>query len=175
MNTASKNFIQLPVTLLKRPSTEGKAVLDGEGYYIACYGIAPGDLKSVPPGTYTIECIINDFPSSTVLLTVKGGMMSEVLAGSESVLLRLGLYYWHNGNGEKVLEYADKILVKNSSSLEGLSLKGDGQILQKSYLPALDTYTKAVKEYYKQNGAGSEPPEYLFSMIAFAKKELGQE
>lgn len=174
MNTASRNYIQLPVTLMKKPSTDGKAVLDGDGYYIACYGIAPGDLKSVPPGTYAIECIINNIPSNAVQLILKSGMMSEVMAGSESVLLRSGLYYWHSGNGERVLEYADKILAKNPSSLDGLSLKGDGQVLQKSYLPALETYNKAVKEYYKQNGAGSEPPEYLFSMIEFVKKELGQ-
>lgn len=174
INTANRNYIQLPVTLMKRPSTDGTAVLDANGYYIACYGISPADLKSVPPGTYAIECIINNIPSNTVLLIVRGGMMSEAMAGSEPVLLRLGQYYWHAGSGDKVVEYAGKILAKNPSSLDGLSLKGDGEVLQKSYLPALESYNKAVKEYYKQNGVTSEPPEYLIAMIDFIKKEMGQ-
>lgn len=173
LNTANGNYIQLPVTLMKKPSTEGKAVLDANGYYIACYGIAPGDLKSVPPGTYTIECIINNIPSKAVLLIVKNGMMSGTLANSETMLLRSGTYYWHAEDGTKTIQYANQILSKNPNSLDGMSLKGDGQVLLKSYLPALDTYNKAVKEYYKQNGAGSEPPEYLLSMIGVVKEKLG--
>lgn len=175
MNTANRNYIQLPVTLLKKPATGGKAVLDGDGYYLACYGISPEDMKSIPPGTYALECIINNMPSNPVLLIVKNGMMNKAMEASDSVLLRTGIYYWHAENGDKAVAYADKILAKNPSSLDGLSLKGDGQVLQKSFLQALETYKNAVKEYYKQNGVGSEPPEYLFSMIAFVKKELGQE
>ncbi|MBK9570032.1 MAG: hypothetical protein IPO53_08985 [Chitinophagaceae bacterium] len=175
MNTANRDNIQLPVTLMKKPATGGKAVLDGDGYYLACYGISPEDMKSVPPGIYAIECLINNIPSNTVLLKVKGGLMDKMKAASDSVLLRAGIFYWHAENGDRTVAYADRILAKNPSSLDGLSLKGDGLVLQKSFLPALETYKKAVKEYYKQNGVGSEPPEYLFSMITFVKKELGQE
>jgi tetratricopeptide (TPR) repeat protein len=174
MNTANRNYIELPVILMKKPSTEGKAVLDANGYYIACYGIAPGDLKSVPPGTYAVECIINNIPSNAVLLKIQNGMMNNAVAASEPVLLRFGQYYWHNENGEKAIHYADMILEKNPSSLDALSLKGDGQVQQKLYQPALETYKKAAAEYYKQNGVNSEPPEYLLTMIEFVKKELGQ-
>ena len=174
MNTANRNAMELPIRLMKNPSTAGKAVLDANGYYMACYGISPEDLKAVPSGTYALEIAINNILSNAVVLKVENGMMSEVLAESESMLLRLGQYYWHAEDAAKTIQYADQILAKNPASLDGLSLKGDGQVLQKSYLPALDTYKKAVKEYYKQNGNGSEPPEYLFSMIAVVKKELGQ-
>jgi hypothetical protein len=174
MNTANREEVQLPVKLMKKPETSGIAVLDANAVYMACYGINPEDLKSVAPGTYAIELSVNNILSNAVLLKVAGAMMDGPLANSEPMLLRLGEYYWHEEDAVNTMLYADKLLAKNPSSLDGLSLKGDGQVLQKSYLPALETYNKAVKEYYKQNGAGSEPPEYLFSMIAFVKKEMGQ-
>lgn len=174
MNTANRNYIELPLKLMKKPSTDGAAVVNADGYYIACYGISPDDMPSVLPGTYAVECFINNIPSNAVLLTVKPGRMEETMAVSESVLLQTGKYYWHSGNGVKTIEYADKLLAKNPFSLDGLSLKGDGQLLQRSYLPALETYNKAIAEYYKQNGKDSEPPEYLVSMIDFIKKEMGQ-
>ncbi len=174
MNTANRNYIQLPVILMKKPSTDGKAVLDEAGYFIACYGIVPGDLKSVPPGTYAIECFINNIPSNAVLLKIQNGMMNSAVAASVPVLFRFGQYYWHNENGEKVIQYAEIILAKNPASLDALSLKGDGQVQQKLYQPALETYKKATAEYYKKNGINSEPPEYLLSMIEYVKKELGQ-
>lgn len=156
------------------PLIKNKIILDADGYYILSYVIAPGELKSVKPGTYIIECSINNFPSNTVKLILKSGVMSETMANSESVLLRMGRYYQHADNGGKVVEFADKILAKNPASVDGLSLKGDGQVLQKSYLPALETYNKAVKEYYRQNGADSEPPEYLQSRIDWLNKQLGR-
>lgn len=174
MNTANRNFIDLPLKLMKKPSADGPAVVDAAAYYIACYGISPDDMSSVPPGTYAVECFINNIPSNAVLLTVQPGRMEEAMASSEPVLLQMGKYYWHAGNGAKTIEYADKLLVKKSSSVEGLSLKGDGQLLQRSYLPALESYNKAIAEYYKQNGKDSEPPEYLYSMIDLIKKEMGQ-
>ncbi len=173
MNTANRNAVALPIKLMKRPDPGGKAVLDADGYYMASFGIDPDDLKSVDPGTYAIEASINNVLSNAVVLKVESGMMSETLANSEAMLLRLGIYYWHEEDAVKTIQYADRILAKNPTSLDGLSLKGDGQVLQKSYLPALETYNKAVKEYYKQNGAGSEPPEYLLSMIGMVKEKLG--
>lgn len=174
MNTANRNYIQLPLKLMKKPATDGAAVVDADGYYLACYGISPEEMSSVAPGTYAVECFINNIPSNAVLLTIKPGRMDETMASSEPVLLQTGKYYWHAGNGAKTIEYADKLVAKNPSSLDGLSLKGDGQLLQRSYLPALETYNKAIAEYYKQNGKDSEPPEYLLSMIDLIKKEMGQ-
>jgi hypothetical protein len=172
MNTGSRNYIDLPLKLMKKPATGGEAVLDADGYYMACYGISPEAMGSVPSGTYAIECFINNIPSNAVLLSVKTGKMSEAVAGSEPVLLRSGLYYWHDEDGAKTMHYADRILAGNPTSLDGLSLKADGQVMQKQYLPALETYNMAVKEYYRQNGAGAEPPEYLVSMIDYIKKQM---
>ena len=156
------------------PLIKNKIILDADGYYIMSYAIAPGDLKSVTPSTYLIECSINGFPSNQVKLIVKSGAMNDAIANSEAILLRTGRYYQHADNGDKVVEFADKILAKNPASVDGLSLKGDGQVLQKSYLPALETFNKAVKEYYRQNGADSEPPEYLQSRIDWLNKQLGR-
>ena len=90
------------------------------------------------------------------------------------MLLKLGQYCWHAEDVVKGMSYAEKILKKNPVSLDGLSLKGDLQVLSSSYAPALESYKQALKEYYKQNGTGAEPPEYLLNMIEFVKKELGQ-
>ncbi len=173
MNTANRNYVTLPAKLMKRPETDGKALLDAAGYYMAVYGISPGALKPFAAGTYTVEFFINNIPSNAVLLVIENGMMSEAMAAGEPALLRFSQYYWHEENGEKVMEYANKALLKNPASLDALSLLGDGKVMQKSYLPALETYKKAVAEYYKQNGSGAEPPEYLLNMIEFVKKELG--
>lgn len=171
---SSGQMATLPVKLMKRPSAKGNAVLDADGYYIASFGIDPETLRSVAPGTYTIHVSASGMSSDAVTLKINPGMMSDAVAGAEAMLLRLGIFYWHAEDAARTIQYADKILAKNPVSLDGLSLKGDGLVLQRSYLPALESYNKAVKEYYKQTGAGSEPPGYLLNMIAFLKKELGE-
>jgi len=174
MNTANGNEINLPIRLLKKPSTEGKAVLDADGYYLACYGISPEDMKTVSAGTYAIECLVNNIPTASVVLKVQNGMMDTGKAGADASLLRTGQYYWHNENGDKTVEYAERLLAKNPASLDALSLKADGQYLQNQYEAAMASYKKAAAEYYRQNGAGAEPPEYLLMMIDVVKKKLGQ-
>ncbi|MBI5857444.1 MAG: hypothetical protein HZB42_07315 [Sphingobacteriales bacterium] len=172
----------MPVHLPIKPSSPptppgpkgGKAMLDADAYYVLTYVIAPGDLMSLAPGAYLIECSINNVTSNEVKLIVKKGNMDAATANSDVISLRLGSYYHHLENGSRVVEYADKILAKNPASVDGLSLKGDGLVLQKSYAQALETYNKAVKEYYRQNGADSEPPEYLQSRIDWLKKQLEQ-
>lgn len=173
MNTGNRNYIELPLKLMKKPATGGEAVLDADGYFMACYGISPDAMRSVSPGTYAIECFINNLPSNAVLFILKPGVMDGAIAGSEPVLLRAGRYYWHDEEGEKTMQFANKILAANPGSLDGLSLKADAQVMQRQYLPALETYNLAVKEYYRQNGAGAEPPEYLYSMVDFIKKQMG--
>lgn len=174
MNTANGNEINPPIRLLKKPSTEGKAALDASGYYLACYGISPDDMKSIPAGTYAIECMVNNIPAASVVLKVQSGIMDAGKAGADASLLRTGQYYWHNENGDKTVEYAERLLAKNPASLDALSLKADGQYLQNQYEAAMASYKKAAAEYYRQNGAGAEPPEYLLSMIDVVKKKLGQ-
>lgn len=174
VNAANKNDIVLPVRLMKKPSTEGKAMLDADGYYIACFGISPEDIKLLSAGIYSIECLVNGTPSPTVTLKVQHGVTDLDKAGNEAALLRTGQYYWHSENGDKTVEYAERLLAKSPAFLDALSLKADGQYLQKQYPAALNTYKMALAEYYKQNGAGAEPPEYLISMIEIVKKQMGQ-
>ena len=173
MNTANRNYIELPLKRMKKPASVVEAVLDADGYFTTCYGISPDAMNTVPPGIYAIECFINNIPSNAVLFTVKSGHQSEAISETEPELIRLARFYWHDENGAKTMLYADKALAKNPASLDALSLKADGQILQGQFLPALETYNQAVKEYYRQNGSGSEPPEYLISMIDFVKKQMG--
>ena len=173
MNTATRNYIELPLKRMKKPASVVEAVLDADGYFTTCYGISPEAMNALPAGIYAIECFINTIPSNPVLLTVKSGHQSGAIAESEPELLRSARYYWHDEDGAKTMLYADKVLAKNPSSLDALSLRADGQVMQGHFLPALETYNMAVKEYYRQNGPGSEPPDYLISMIDFIKKQLG--
>jgi len=174
INAGTGAEIILSAKPLMNPSSEAVAVLDENGYYVSYFGLSPEDIRKIPGATYNLTAMIEKESSEIVYVEIKNEVMSAVIAESEEMLLKTGQYYWHLNDAVKTMQYADRILAKNPSSLDGLSLKGDGQVLNQSYLPALETYNKAVKEYYKQNGTGSEPPEYLFSMITFVKKELGQ-
>ncbi len=173
-NTANRNEPKWPISIMVNPAVSGSAILDANGYYIASYGVPPDDLLQIPPGTYAVEVSINNIFSNAVLVNIESTLLSETIAASESFLLRWGQYYWHAGDGDKTIRYADRILAGDPSSLDGLSLKGDGLVLQKSYLPALEAYNKAQKEYYKKYGTGAEPPEYLMNMISWLKHELGE-
>ncbi len=166
--------VELPVTVFTNPSPESIAILDEKGYYIAYFGINPQDMKKIPGGAYQINAIVGGERSDVAQLELRDEIMPLVIAETEEMWLRIGQYYWHANDAEKTIQYADRILKKNPLSLDGLSLKGDGLIIQQSYLPALETFSKAVTEYYKQHGINSEPPGYLLESIAWIKKQLGQ-
>lgn len=174
VDTKSGTGTAIAPKMMVNPSSEEVAVLNERGYYTAYFGIDAAEIKNKPAGVYELTASVEGEKSEKLRLEISNVIAPAIIAGSEAMLLKLGQYYWHFGNGEKTIEYAGKILAKNPSSIDGLSLKGDGQLLQKIYQPALDSYTKAMKEYYRQNGTNSEPPEYLISMIDFIKKELGQ-
>lgn len=174
MDTKSGTETPLAPKMMVNPSSEEVAVLNEKGYYSAYFGIDAAEIKSKPAGVYELTASVEGEKSEKLRLEISNVIAPAIIAVSEAMLLKLGQYYWHFGNAEKTIEYAGKILAKNPSSIDGLSLKGDGQVLQKSYQPALETYKKAVKEYYKQNGVNSEPPEYLTTMIDYIKSELGQ-
>jgi tetratricopeptide (TPR) repeat protein len=104
---------------------------------------------------------------------IKNESMPPAIANSDEMLLKAGQYCRHADDTTGGMKYADKLLQKNSNSIDGLSLKGDLQLLNNAYSPALELYKKALEEYYRQNGNRAEPPEYLLAMIEFAKK-IGQ-
>ncbi|MFI5133715.1 MAG: hypothetical protein ACHQEB_05235 [Chitinophagales bacterium] len=172
MNTKNSTKISLPLKALINPVAEPEVVLGEQGYYIAYFGIDPEDLKKIPEGIYTITASINGEASEAIQLNIQKENMSDAQAGSEAMLLKLGQYFWHSNNSKKAMSYVDMLLQKKSNSIDGLSLKGDVQVLDKSYLPALETYNKAVKEYYKQNPGVGEPPEYFLEMISWLKTQF---
>ena len=173
-NTNSGVETTLRVKPLPNPSTEPVAVLDDKGFYQTYFGIDPGDMKNLPDGDYDIKAVIDGESSEAVHLLVRKENMSATVANSEEILLKTGQYYWHSGDSKRAMQFAEMILAKNPDSIDGLSLKADTQVMTKSYQPALETYNKALKEFYKQNPGNSEPPEYLLAMIEFVKKETRQ-
>ena len=174
VNINSGVEIPLAVKTMMHPSAEEVAVLNEKGYYTAYFGMDADKVKSKPAGLYEITASIENESSLPVRIEIKNETTPVAIAGSEEMLLRHGQYYWHAGDAAAGMKYAEKILQKNPASLDGLSLKGDLLLLNNSYAPALESYRKALKEYYKQNGVAAEPPEYLLNMIEFVKKELGQ-
>lgn len=174
VDTKSGRETTLVPKMMINPSTEDVAVLNEKGYYTAYFGIDADVIMSKPAGLFELTASMEGEKSEKLRLEISNETTPAIVVSSEAMLLRLGQYQWHTGNGGKAIEFADRILAKNPSSLDGLSLKGDGQVLQKSYQAALETYKKAAAAYYKQNGAGAEPPEYLLQMIDFVKKELAQ-
>lgn len=175
INSNTGTEIVLPVTILSNPFPESIAILDEKGYYISYFGISPQDMKQIRgASTWQLTATMGSERSNDIRLEIKEEIMPMAIAETEEMWLRIGQYYWHANNAENTIQFADRILKKNPLSLDGLSLKADGLILQKSYLPALEVFNKALTEYYKQNGVNSEPPEYLVESIAWIKKQLGQ-
>jgi hypothetical protein len=174
VHTSSGAEVGLKLRTMMNPSTEEMAVLDETGFYMAYFGMDAVETGNIPAGVYIITVGIANEMSLPVKMTIKSESIPAPVLNTEAMLLQNGQYWWHAGNAAEGMAYADKILQKNPSSLDGLSLKGDLQVLNNAYHPALESYNKALKEYYKQNAAGAEPPGYLMEMIAWVKKQLGQ-
>lgn len=173
VNTSNQTELPLTVRTMVNPASEDVAVLNETGYYSAYFGIDDDKMKNIPAGIYEITASIEGETSDPVKLEIRIPVMSALVASGEEMLLKFGQYYWHAGVIAKGMQYVNRLLQRNSVSLDGLSLKGDLQVLENSYSPALESYNKAVKEYYKQNGNGAEPPEYLLKMIAWVKEQMG--
>jgi tetratricopeptide (TPR) repeat protein len=173
VNAATQAPVSFTPVLLPKPAAEAVALLDENGYYKVVFGFSAALIQKMTAGNLSVVVKLRDVKSLPVQMVLTGAPMPKQLAESEEAWLHTGSYYWHAGDAALTMAYADKVLERNPVSLEGLVLKGDGQVLQKSYLPALETYNKALKEYYRQYGSG-EPPEYLLSVIDLVKKELGQ-
>lgn len=169
----SQGELQPIVRTMPNPSAEEIAVLDENAYYAAYFGVDADVMKSIPAGIYEMTVSVDGEASQTVRIEIKNEAMPALTASPEELLLRMGQYYWHAGDVPKGMQYADQLLRKNPASLDGLSLKGDLQVLNNSFADALTTFNQATKEYYKQNGTSAEPPEYLLRMITWLKEKLG--
>lgn len=171
-NMQTKQPATLPVKLMANPAADPIVTLDGSQAATAYFGIAPDEMQNIPAGDYEISTALNG-NEDKVLLHIQQQAASQS-DWNEAILYKLGLFYWHSGDAKKMIEYAELILNKNPASTDGLSLKGDAQVMNKEYKEALSSYSTALKNYYKQNGAGAEPPEYLLSMIGMVKEKLGE-
>lgn len=170
-NQQTNKAIVLPVKLMPNPQAESSALLDAAHSASAYFGIAPEDMAALPAGTYSVSVMINNAVDK-VILEVQRETVSAT-AMREALLLKYGQFYWYAGDSKKTMQYAETILKKNPSSVDGLSLKGDAQVMEGSYLQALESFNEAKKQYYKQNGSSAEPPEYLLTMIGMVKEKLG--
>jgi len=170
----NERVANLPLRLLTNSTNPGMVKLDGNSLFVGILRIDPGQLQSVTPGRYEIIVIINETTSNSVILNILPGTMPAVMAQSEKFLLQTGRYYWESNNPTQTLLYAGKALAKNPGSIKALVLKGDGLVLEKSFALALETYGKAISQYYILNGENADPPEYLLAMIHHLKKEMGQ-
>lgn len=171
INTANGTEVIPDIRAMKNPAAEEIAILNEKGYYTAFFGIDAEEMQKIPAGTYRITVEAEREKSVSVQMIIKNETMPSAFANSDETLLRSGQYQWHAGNASDGMKYADKILQKNQNSVDGLSLKGDLQLLDNAYPAALESYNKALKEYYRQNGNGAEPPEYLLAMIEWVKKQ----
>jgi tetratricopeptide (TPR) repeat protein len=172
-NTQTGQTVILPLQLMSNPACDAVAVLAGGTNILAYYGISPGEMMAVPVGNYEVSVMLNDIVSDRIMLYVQRESINEAIA-DEAMLLKYGQFYWHAGDSKQTMNYAEKILKKNPLSVDGYSLKGDAQVMENSYLPALESYNAARENYYKQFGSGAEPPEYLLNMIGMVKEKLGE-
>lgn len=169
INVNNGEFVPLKVRSMVNPSTDEIAVLNDKNFYQAFFGIDAEEMKKIPAGTYQVVVEIDNNKSEPAGMMIKNESMPALIAESEEKLLKVGQYYWHAGEAMKGMMYADKLLQKNPVSVDGLSLKGDLQVHSNLFQPALESYSKALKEFYKQNPGITEPPEYLVGMIEWLK------
>lgn len=171
INVNNGEFVPLKVRSMVNPSSDEIAVLNDKNFYQAFFGIDAEEMKKIPAGTYQVVVEIDNNKSEPTVMMIKNESMPALIAGSEEMLLKIGQYYWHAGDAMQGMIYADKLLQKNPVSVEGLSLKGDLQVHSNLFQPALESYSKALKEFYKQNPVHAEPPEYLLGMIEWLKNQ----
>jgi tetratricopeptide (TPR) repeat protein len=98
--------------------------------------------------------------------------MPIAIATSEMMLLKTGYYYWHSGESLRAITLADKIVSKNSRSIEGILLRADANISLKRYTEALKDYQHALKIFNSDGSRNSEPPEFILTAIAWLKEQF---
>jgi tetratricopeptide (TPR) repeat protein len=156
---------------MTNPAVNAAAVISESANAVACFGISPDDMMTVAAGEYEVSVTVNEV-SDKIILVIQSQAVNE-RSMDETQWLKWGRFYWYAGDSKRTMSYAEMIIKANASSADGYSLKGDAQVMAESYLPALESYSQAVKLYYKQYGSSAEPPEYLYSMIGMVKEKLG--
>jgi tetratricopeptide (TPR) repeat protein len=170
-NRQNNATINLPVKPMTNPAVNAAAVISESANAVACFGISPDDMMTVAAGEYEVSVTVNEV-SDKIILVIQSQAVNE-RSMDETQWLKWGRFYWYAGDSKRTMSYAEMIIKANASSADGYSLKGDAQVMAESYLPALESYSQAVKLYYKQYGSSAEPPEYLYSMIGMVKEKLG--
>jgi len=171
-NLQSNAVIQLPLKLMTNPAGDAVITLDGSRTVTAYFGISPEEMMNLAAGNYEVGAAIGNNADKALLNVQRESVAAPAM--TEAQLYKWGLYYWHAGDAVKTINYADQIFKKNAVSVDGWSLKGDAEVMKGEYKAALESYNEAVKQYYRQQGTGAEPPEYLFSMIGMVKEKLGE-
>ncbi len=161
---------QVQVKSMLIPATDDIAELNETGYVTAYFGIGPEEMKKIKPGTYEIVSTVEKDKSQPIVLKIRNESMPSSVTDSEAGLIKSGRYYWHTGDADKGMMYADKLLQKNPTSIDALSLKGDLYTVKEDNQEALKYYRKALQEFYKQNPDESESPEYLIVMIGLLQE-----
>jgi len=172
INKSNGITVAFNIRKMPNPSSDEIAILNERGYYTAYFGIDAAEMRKITAGTYEIIAEFSKEESQPASLEIRSESLPPGIADSEPILLRNGQYWWHAGDSKQGLKFAERILQKNPVSLDGLSLKGDLQLLDSAFLPALDTFNKALKEFYRQNPVLTEPPEYILAMIDWIKTQI---
>ncbi|MDH7460698.1 hypothetical protein QEG73_05390 [Chitinophagaceae bacterium 26-R-25] len=161
-------------SVLGDPGTDTVAVLDEKGYYSVNYHLSPEQVSKLRAGTYKVEVELAGVTSNEVVVKIKPENIPNGKLHKRDLLLRLGNYYLERKDAKKTLYYANLILQKNPSDINGLILKGEGYILQEQYKLALSAFTKAQQQYDKNNKRSpvNEPPLYLIATIAWLQKKI---
>ncbi|MBV4360596.1 tetratricopeptide repeat protein [Pinibacter aurantiacus] len=161
-------------SVLGDPGTDSVAVLDENGYYSVNYHLSPEQVSKLRAGTYKVEVELAGVSSNEVIVKIKPENIPHGKLNKRDMQLRLGNYYLERKDAKKVLYYANLILQKNPSDINGLILKGESYILQEQYKLALSAFTKAQQQYNKNNKRSpvNEPPLYLIATIAWLQKKI---
>lgn len=158
--------ITLPLRLLPVPSSLSRVVLGAGRQASISYGIDPGLLKGVMPGTYLVTAKLGNTLSVQTELLIHPQTVPETVASSTGFLREVCRYYLQSGNAGKATAFADRLLQLDKGSLDAHSLKADCYYQLSQFKEAKEWYEKARVLYYQQHGNEAEAPGYLLTMLS---------
>jgi tetratricopeptide (TPR) repeat protein len=165
-----------PLHLLSYFPSTAIATLDGSTTCLVEFGLDPDDIGKIEPGKYRIRAVvekvsseketgIRSFESNAVEIDVLATKLSEDAGEKEGYLTTVATYYLKRGTLARASVIVEKILARDTHSLDGLTLLGQINEAKGDYKAALETYRKAVDEFYLQQPDDYEGPRYLVSQI----------